>query len=332
MRFLITGGLGFIGSNFIRYLLNKNKDARVTILDKISQGANLDNLQGIDDENYIFIKGDICDSKSIKSLIENVDAVINFAAETHVDRSIADPWPFFKSNVEGALTLLEVIRNSNKSIRFIQIGTDESYGEIKEGSFIENNMLKPSSPYSASKASADMFCIAYHNTYDLDVTVTRCTNNFGPFQFLEKFIPKVIVRAYLDLKVPIYGSGSNIRDWIYVNDHCEAICKVLEKGRAGHIYNIASGNELENIKVAENILRLMNKPKSLIEFVEDRPGHDLRYSLDSSKIRSELGWKPKYKFQEAMEETVNWYLSNEHWWKKLLDEKNIHQTPWKLHQ
>ncbi len=331
MNFLITGGLGFIGSNFIKYLLDKHQDIQIINLDMMSYGSNPDNLKDIEcNGRYDFVKGDICDKKLVKRLLKNVDVVINFAAESHVDRSIADPLPFFKSNVEGVLTILELIRDTNDEIKLIQVGTDESYGEILEGSVTESGSLKPSSPYAASRASADMFCLAYHRTYGLNVILTRCTNNYGPFQFLEKFIPKTIIRAYQNLKIPMYGSGSNIRDWVYVTDHCDAISKVLEKGKIGEIYNISSGDELKNIEVAEKILDMMHKPERLIEFVEDRPGHDIRYSLDSSKIRRELGWRPKYRFMEGMKKTVDWYLSNERWWKNLLNEQAIHPTPWKL--
>ncbi len=329
MRILVTGGLGFIGSNFIRYLLGKNQGIHIVNLDKMSIGANRANLKDIENkENYAFIKGDICDRNNIKKLFDKIDLIVNFAAESHVDRSIADPTSFYKSNVEGILTLLELVRNSNKKIRFLQVGTDESYGEISIGSFNEVSILKPSSPYAASKAAADMFCVAYYRTYGLDVMISRCSNNFGPFQFPEKFIPKVIIRAHLNKKIPVYGTGKNVRDWIYVADHCDAINVILEKGKSGEIYNISSGSEFENIEIVNKILNLMDKPKSLIEFVKDRPGHDIRYSLDSSKIRNELNWKPKYGFKEAIEKTVDWYLNNKSWWKDLVNDRIIHPTPW----
>lgn len=331
MYFLITGGLGFIGSNFIRYTLKRYEDAQITNLDKISYGANPANLKDIEqDERYSFIKGDICDEKIIGKLVKNVDVIVNFAAESHVDRSIANPRPFLKSNVEGVLTILEAIRNLNRDIRFIQVGTDESYGDILEKSFTESDSLKPSSPYAASKASADLFCKAYYKTHNLDIVIARCTNNFGPYQFPEKLIPKTIVRAHLDLKIPIYGSGKNVRDWIYVIDHCDALIRILEKGKPGEIYNISGGNELENIEIVEAILDLMNKQKSLIEFVEDRPGHDVRYSLNSSKIKNELNWEPKYVFPSALDKTVKWYLKNNSWWKQLATDQIIHPTPWKI--
>ena len=212
----------------------------------------------------------------------------------------------------------------------MQVGTDESYGDILNGSFKENDRLKPSSPYAASKASADLFCLAYHRTYDLDVVVTRCTNNFGPYQFPEKLIPKTIIRVSLNMKIPIYGTGKNVRDWLFVLDHCKALDIVMRKGKSGEVYNISAGNELENIALVKKILGIMGKDESLIEFVEDRPGHDLRYSLDSSKIRNELCWKPEYNFDEALRYTVDWYLNNEWWWKPLADERILHPTPWKL--
>jgi dTDP-glucose 4,6-dehydratase len=331
MHYLITGGLGFIGSNFIIHLLNKKQDIQITNIDKISYGANPINLKEFETQNnYRFIKGDICDSELITKSVEDVDIIVNFAAESHVDRSIADAWPFFKSNTEGVLNILEILRNRDMKTRFIQIGTDESYGDIIDGTFREDDRLKPSSPYAASKASADMLCLAYQRTYDLNVILTRCTNNFGPYQFPEKLIPKTIIRAHQNLKIPVYGSGKNVRDWIYVADHCNAIDTILENGKPGEIYNISSGNEIENIKVVETILQLMQKPKDLIEFVEDRPGHDIRYSLDSGKIRKELNWKTNHEFIDALRKTVEWYLKEEKWWKPLLNDQIIHPTPWKI--
>jgi dTDP-glucose 4,6-dehydratase len=331
MHYLITGGLGFIGTNFIRYLLGKKQDIKITNIDKISYGANPINLKELETQNnYRFIKGDICDKELVKKSLEEVDIIVNFAAESHVDRSIADAWPFFKSNTEGVLNILETLRKNNKQTRFIQIGTDESYGDIINGSFIEDDRLKPSSPYAASKASADMLCLAYQRTYGLNIILTRCTNNFGPFQFPEKLIPKTIIRAHQNLKIPVYGTGKNVRDWIYVMDHCTAIDAVLKNGKSSEIYNISSGNEIENIKVVETILQLMQKPRELIEFVEDRPGHDIRYSLDSTKIRKELDWKPKHEFIENIKKTVEWYLKEEKWWKPLLNDQIIHPTPWKM--
>jgi dTDP-glucose 4,6-dehydratase len=328
LRILVTGGLGFIGSNFIRKVLQEQDE--VINIDVMSYGSNVNNLKNLGDAKYRFVRGDIADTTTIRLLLKEVDAIVNFAAETHVDRSIADPTPFFRTNVGGVVSILEAIRKSGKNIRFVHIGTDESYGDIVEGSFMEEDKLSPSSPYSASKASADLFVLAFQRTYGLNAIVTRCTNNFGPFQFPEKFVPKVIIRSSMNMKVPIYGAGKNVRDWIYVHDHCDAIKLILENGKSGNIYNISSANELDNITIAKKILSIMGKDNSLIEFVEDRPGHDVRYSLDSSKIIKELNWKPKKNFELAIKETVDWYLSNEWWWRPLADERTLNPTPWKL--
>jgi len=331
MKILVTGGLGFIGSNFCRYIITKHSNYEIINIDKIGIGANPANLKDLEKEKrYQFIKGNICDSKLVNKIIKQVDAVVNIAAETHVDRSIADPASFIQNNTIGAFTVLEAVRKRNRKVKFIQVSTDEVYGEIIKGSFKESDMPKPSNPYSASKAAADMFVIAYHKTYSLNVAITRCTNNYGLYQFPEKLIPKTIIRALKNLPIPVYGSGKNIRDWIYVQEHCEAIDLVLRKGQPGEIYNISSGNELTNIEIVTKIVDLLDKPKDMITFVEDRPGHDVRYSLDSSKIRSKLGWKPKFSFEKALKETVNWYLNNEWWWKPLATEKILHPTPWKL--
>lgn len=312
-------------------MLNTYDDIRIVNVDKLSYGSNLNNLKEIEnDRRYKFVRGSINDMNIVKELVKEADVLVNLAAESHVDRSITDPWPFFRSNTEGVLVILEAIRSSGKNVRFIQVGTDESYGDILEGSFIEDDGLKPSSPYAASKACADLLCLAYYRTYGLNAIITRCTNNFGPYQFPEKLIPKTIIRAMLDLKIPVYGTGKNVRDWIYVLDHCEAIDKVLRFSKAGEVYNISGGNEFTNIQVVEKILELLNKPKNLIEFVEDRPGHDIRYSLNSNKIFKEFGWRPKCSFEEALESTVEWYVKNEWWWKPLADERILHPTPWKL--
>lgn len=331
MRILVTGGLGFIGSNFIHHMLGKYDDIEIINVDNLSFGSNPDNLRDIEqDKRYSFVKGDINDDKLFSKVMKDVDVVVNFAAQTHVDRSIADPSPFLSSNTIGVVSLLETIRKTNNDIRFLHISTDEVYGDIEVGSFREEDRLKPSSPYAASKAAADMFILAYHRTYGLDTVITRCTNNFGPYQFPEKLIPKTIIRAQMNMSVPIYGTGENVRDWIFVLDFCEAIDLLLQRGKSGEIYNVSAGNEYPNIEVVRRILRILNRPKSLITFVEDRPGHDIRYSLDSSKIRSEVGWKPKYSFDEALEKTVRWYLENEWWWKPLATEKVLHPTPWRL--
>ena len=322
MKILVTGGLGFIGSNFVRYSADK---ADIVVVDALKYGSNENNLKDLD---YKLVKGDICDYELMAELVKGVDAIVNFAAETHVDRSISNPYAFIESNVIGVFTILEAMRKVNPEARLVHVSTDEVYGDIEKGSFKEDDMLKPSSPYSASKASADMFVLAYVRTYGFDAVITRCTNNYGMYQFPEKLIPKAIVRAQMDMKIPIYGTGKNIRDWIYVKDHCEAINFVLERGEIGGIYNISSGEEKTNLEVVSEILRIMEKP-DLVEFVEDRPGHDIRYSLDSSKIKK-LGWKPKHSFKGGLKETVECYLENEWWWKPLADEKVLHPTPWKL--
>ena len=331
MRILVTGGLGFIGTNFIRYMLSMDREVEITNIDKVGVGSNIENLEDLNGQaNYRFIRGDISDLKLMAEAVKDVDAIVNFAAETHVDRSIREPRPFIQSNVLGVFTILEAMRKYNRDACLVHVSTDEVYGEIRRGSFKESDRLNPSNPYSASKASADMLCLAYHRTYHLNVKITRCTNNFGPYQFPEKLIPKTIIRAIRNLKVPVYGTGKNIRDWIYVLDHCEAIHLVLESGRSGEIYNISSGNELENIEVVRMILRHLGKDEDLIVYVEDRPGHDLRYSLDSSKIRSELGWRPMHDFSSALRKTVEWYLRNESWWRPLATKEILHPTPWKL--
>ena len=323
LKVLVTGGLGFIGSNFIRMILSKHPHFKVTNVDKLGVGSNPANLKDIeDDQRYTFVNGSIADLDLMLKLVKDVDAIVNFAAETHVDRSIANPYPFFESNVLGALTILEAMRKANRKARLVHVGTDEVYGDIINGSFSEGDSLNPSSPYAASKAAADMLILAYHRTYGLDAVVTRCTNNFGPYQFPEKLLPKTIIRASLNLKIPIYGSGKNVRDWIHVLDHCKALDILLQKGKTGEIYNISSGNEYENIQVVKRILKMMEKDESLIEFVEDRPGHDVRYSLDSSKIKSELGCEPKHHFER--------YLENEWWWRHITTEQVLHPTPWKL--
>jgi dTDP-glucose 4,6-dehydratase len=282
------------------------------------------------DKRYTFIKGDICNLQLLYKVIHRVDAIVNFAAETHVDRSIAGPNAFLQNNTIGTFTLLEAMRRHSQKARMVHVSTDEVYGEALEGSFTENNPPKPSNPYSASKAAADMFALAFCKTYGLNVSITRCTNNFGPYQLPEKLIPKTIIRALKNLPIPIYGSGKNIRDWIYVGDHCEAVETVLEKGKPGEVYNISAGNEIQNIEIARKILSVLGKPETLISFVEDRPGHDTRYSLDSGKIRSTLGWQPKFAFQESLELTVRWYVENEHWWTPFATENVLHPTPWKL--
>jgi dTDP-glucose 4,6-dehydratase len=332
MKLIVTGGMGFIGSNFIRYLLNKNdNNIQIINLDALMYGSNLHNLKDIEDnERYSFVNGDISDYDLMHGLIQKADGIINFAAETHVDRSISTPEAFLHSNVIGVFTILEAIRKANPSIRLVQISTDEVYGDIMQGSFKESDALRPSSPYSASKAASDVFVLGYARTYGLNASITRCTNNYGPYQFPEKLIPKTIIRASMGLKIPIYGSGKNVRDWIHVEDHCRAIEAVLNLGRQDEIYNVSSGEEKTNLEVAKTILGSLGKDEAALEFVEDRPGHDLRYSLDSSKLQLELGWKPLHSFQQGIEETVGWYSKNEEWWQGLADSRVLNATPWKL--
>lgn len=329
MKLLVTGGLGFIGSNFIRYIMSANPGYSIINVDKMGIGSNQENLRDLEDrQSYQFVKGDITEYP-LKEILEKVDAIINFAAETHVDRSISDPLPFIQSNIIGTFNLLEAERKLNRSVRHVQISTDETYGDILEGAFNEEDRIKPSNPYSASKAAADMLCQSYHRTYGLDVVITRSTNNFGPYQFPEKLIPKTIIRAKKGLSIPIYGTGENKRDWMYVVDNCEAVDLVLKKGKSGEIYNIAPGNESSNIEIVEKILKMVDRSKDLIRHVEDRPGHDIRYGVDSSKIREDLGWKPKNDMESSLKKTVKWYLENEWWWKPLLTEDVLKETPWK---
>lgn len=307
MRILITGGAGFIGCNFVRYMLEKYPDDEIVVLDKLTYAGRLENLQEVMNK-ITFIKGDICNKEDVKK-VGDCNNIFNFAAETHVDRSILDAGVFVKTDVLGTYTLLEYARKHDVE-KYIQISTDEVYGSIKRGSFSEKDVLDPSSPYSASKAGADLLVKAYHKTYDLPVLITRSSNNFGPYQYPEKLIPVLILKAMHDEPLPIYGNGRNIRDWIYVRDNCSGIDTVFQMGKIGEIYNIASGNEKQNIEIVNLILGELNKPTSLIEFVDDRPGHDQRYSLNIEKVR-ELGWNSKYRFEDALTETIRWYKENE---------------------
>jgi dTDP-glucose 4,6-dehydratase len=320
MNLLVTGGAGFIGSNFIRFVLQNQSDWTVTNLDKLTYAGNLENLKDCErNSHYSFIKGDIADRELVNNLLSNdFDAIINFAAESHVDRSIMDASPFIETNIKGTQILLEGARQHGIK-RFIQISTDEVYGSLgSEGKFTEESLLSPNNPYAASKTAADLLCRAYYRTYGLPVIITRSSNNFGPYQFPEKLIPVLILNASQDKPLPIYGQGKNIRDWIYVLDNCEAIDLVLQKGKVGEIYNIGAGNEKANIEIANLVLEQLEKPKILIEFVPDRLGHDLRYSLDTAKI-AKLGWKPHLNFDECLIETIKWYKKNEWWWRPLLN-------------
>lgn len=330
MKILVCGGAGFIGSNFIRNFLKNNTDAKITNLDALVIGSNLASLKDLEkNQNYNFIKGDIRSETQIDYLIKDTDLVVNFAAESHVDRSIANPKPFVETNVLGTYTILEGIRKYDK--HFIHVSTDELYGDAgNQDSFSEKSILRPSNPYSATKASADHLVGSYVRTYGVKCIITRCTNNFGPFQFPEKLIPKTIIRAQKNLRIPLYGSGNQIRSWIYVLDHASAIESLISKEPYGEIYNITSWNEISNKTIVEKILNIMGKPNSLIEYVGDRPGHDNRYSINSSKIQNEIGWKPKYDFEQALRETVEWYLQNQDWWEPLVDENVLHPQPWTL--
>lgn len=317
MKLLITGGAGFIGSNFIHYILNKYPDYKIVNLDKLTYAGNLDNLKDIEkDPRYKFVKGDICDKSLVEEIIKDIDAVVHFAAESHVDKSILNPENCLKTNILGTHTLLEAAKN-HKIKKFIHIGTDEEYGSIKEGSFKEDAPLSPSSPYSSSKAAATLLALSYYKTFNFPVIVTRSSNNFGPYQYPEKVIPLFITNLLENREVPVYGYGLNRRDWIYVLDNCEAIDLVLQKGKEGEIYNIgAPDNEISNIELTCLIADDLKKPSSFIKFITDRPGHDFRYALNCDKIHG-LGFFPKYNFRNGLDETIKWYKNNETWWKKL---------------
>ena len=329
MKILVTGGLGFIGSNFIRYIINNDKYDKIINIDKLSYGSNPSNLKDITDDKYSLIIGDIADSELVSRYMKDINVIINFAAESHVDRSIANPDPFINSNIIGCYKLLEEARKNNIKL-FMHISTDEVYGDAYDrDAFKEEDRLNPSSPYSASKAAAEHLVSSYARTYGLKTMIVRCTNNFGPYQFPEKLIPKTIIRALKGLKIPLYAGGYQRRSWIYVLDFCNAIDFLLDKGKINEVYNVTAYNELTNRDVVMKILSMLNKDDSMIEEVEDRPGHDKRYAVDASKI-SALGWKPRYKFDEALEETVNWYIKNRWWWEPLINEQVLHPTPWKL--
>lgn len=316
MKLLVTGGCGFIGSNFIRYMLNKHPRHKIVNLDKLTYCGRRENLEDIEKgRRYRFIKGDICNKKLVNRLTKGCDAILNFAAESHVDRSISDAVDFVRTNVHGTQVLLDAARK-NKIGRFIQVSTDEVYGSIQRGSFNEESLLHPNSPYSASKAAGDHLTLAYYTTFKLPVIVTRSSNNFGPYQFPEKVIPLFITNLLENKKVPLYGDGMNVRDWLYVLDNCRAIDVILHKGKTGEIYNIGGSYEIPNIKLTRTILKLLGESSKMIKYVPDRLGHDRRYSLDSAKIKR-LGWKLTKDFNAAIKETINWYKNNEKWWKGL---------------
>ena len=326
MRLLVTGGLGFIGSNFILKML-EHTDIQIINIDAEFYGSDHRNLSKIkDSQRYNFVKGNIANRKFMNEQIAKCDAVVNFAAESFVDRSINDANPFLVSNIRGAFTILDIITKQNK--RMIQISTDEVYGSLSNDTAVEESKLNPSNPYAATKASAELLIKSYITTFGSDVIITRCTNNFGPRQFVEKLIPKTIILANQNKKIPIYGNGKNIREWIYVDDHCEAVSLALFNGKSGESYNISAGNEMDNLTIVRKILDIMNKSEDLIEFVDDRPGHDFRYSMNSKKISSELGWKTRSNFNENLKTTIEWYLENP----DILNNSSsivLDQTPWK---
>ncbi len=320
MRLLVTGGAGFIGSNFVRRIFDGTITgiSHVTVLDKLTYAGTLTNLEAVvDNPNFEFIKGDICDHKLINEIIPKIDAIVNFAAESHVDRSIASASEFVETNIRGVQVLLDAVKNYNQDIRFIQVSTDEVYGSIAEGSWDENSPILPNSPYSASKAGGEMLARSYFKTHGLNVLITRCSNNYGPNHFPEKLIPLFITNLLENKPIPVYGTGGNVRDWLHVDDHCQGIEKVLKLGKAGEIYNIGGGKELANIDITQLILTEMGKSNSEIEFVEDRKGHDFRYSVNHSKITNELGYVPKVDFMHGLKQTIDWYKKNERWWKPL---------------
>ena len=328
MKLLVTGGLGFIGSNFILKVLEENTDIQITNVDAELAGSNKKNLSSVEkNKNYEFVKGNITNRRLMEKLITNCDSVINFAAESFVDRSIYEADPFLVSNIRGAFTILDIITKQKKQM--IQISTDEVFGSILNGNADEGSKFNPSNPYAATKASAELLVDSYHKTFDSNVIITRCTNNFGPRQFPEKLIPKIILLAKLDKNIPIYGSGKNIRDWIYVDEHCDAIFRVLMKGQSGQSYNISGNTEISNLQITNYILEKMNKSKDLIKFVDDRPGHDFRYSLDSTKISNELGWKNKLSFEEGLEQTIEWYQKNSEVYDSISPKILQTDTPWR---
>lgn len=316
MKLLVTGGAGFIGSNFVLYILNQYPDYHIVNVDSLTYAGNLENLKSIvGNPNHTFVKADITDAKAMDELIsQGVDVVVNFAAESHVDRSILEPDIFVKTNVLGTQVLLDAAKKHGVA-KYVQVSTDEVYGTLGEnGLFSEKTPLAPNSPYSASKAGGDVLVRAYHETFGLPVNITRCSNNYGPYQFPEKLIPLMISKALADEPLPVYGDGMNIRDWLYVEDHCSAIDLVIHQGRDGEVYNIGGNNERTNLHIVKTILAQLGKPESLIKHIQDRPGHDRRYGIDPTKTMQELGWQPKHSFETGIEETIHWYLDNKDWW------------------
>ncbi|MED2785264.1 dTDP-glucose 4,6-dehydratase [Bacillus thuringiensis] len=321
MKVLVTGGAGFIGSNFVRYMVKKYPEYNIVNLDSLTYAGNLENLKDIEElSNYKFVKGDIADRQFINQLFkeEKFDYVLNFAAESHVDRSITNPDIFIQTNIQGTQVLLDAAKNAEVK-KYLQVSTDEVYGTLGEtGYFTEETPLASNSPYSSSKAGADLLVRAYHETFGLPVNITRCSNNYGPFHFPEKLIPLMIINVLNDKQLPVYGDGLNVRDWLHVEDHCQAIDLVLHKGKNGEVYNVGGNNERTNIEIVKTILKALGKPESLIKYVTDRPGHDRRYAIDATKLREELGWSPKYNFDTGIEQTIKWYLENQDWWKNII--------------
>lgn len=318
MKLLVTGGCGFIGTNFILQILDKYPDYEIINLDKLTYAGNKNNLKSIkNNPRYKFVYGDICDRELVNSLVKEIDVIVHFAAESHVDRSITNADEFIKTNVLGTQILLDAsLRNGKK--RFHHISTDEVFGSLKEGKFSEKTPYDPSSPYSASKAASDHLVRAYHRTFNLPITISNCSNNYGPYQFLEKLIPLFVTNLIENKKIPVYGTGKNVRDWIHVQDHNEAVDLIIHKGKIGETYCIGGDSEVENVEIAKMILKEFNKGDELIEFVEDRKGHDFRYAINFTKIKNELGWKPKHNFKQGLKKTIKWYKENESWWKPLL--------------
>jgi dTDP-glucose 4,6-dehydratase len=327
MKLLVTGGLGFIGSNFITKILEEKSDFEIVNVDAQLHGADKRNLSIIENnENYEFVNGNITNKRLMEELISKCDAVVNFAAESFVDRSINDANPFLVSNIRGTFTILDIITKQKK--RMIQISTDEVFGSLPKGSADEQTKFNPSSPYAATKAAAELLINSFSITHDSDVVITRCTNNYGPRQFPEKLIPKTIILAKQERSIPIYGNGKNLRDWIFVDEHCDAVYEILINGKAGQAYNISANNEISNVQIVHKILEIMGKSNDLIEFVEDRPGHDQRYSLDSSKIKNEFGWSTKINFEEGIRKTIEWYEKNFSYYESISNEI-LKSTPWK---